>query len=364
MKLDRFGMLRVATGILRRVNAPADALTRRLERLKKAEARRRADAADLHRLEGYFGKVPPGLLKQAREYARDGLGSEDFAGEVAVYCAIARELREGWITKDYRWRHVMKPMAGGYWEIGDTKTLTDRILHDPASPDIGVFCNGLFLTRDMQPIPAGQAARHLFAEHPKIVFKTDSSVQGAGVTVLTAADFDEARIRAAGNGVFQRFVRQHEALEPLSPDAVATLRAITVLDGKGEVTLRATYLRCGRAGTTHVAPTTTMYVPVDLKNGRLGETGYEVNWRPSVTHPDTGAEFAAHQMPEYWAAIEACLRLHRAMPLVRSIGWDVTVDRDGRPVVLEWNIRHGVKVAEPLQGPCFADLGWHNLWRG
>jgi hypothetical protein len=60
----------------------------------------------------------------------------------------------------------------------------------------------------------------------------------------------------------------------------------------------------------------------------------------------------------------ATLRCHARTPLVRCIGWDMTVDHEGGVQILEWNGGHrNIKFTEATQGPCFADLGWTKLRR-
>jgi hypothetical protein len=59
-----------------------------------------------------------------------------------------------------------------------------------------------------------------------------------------------------------------------------------------------------------------------------------------------------------------CLSLHEKLPFARTIGWDVVVDQHENVAVMEWNGWHNdIKFSEAADGPCFADLGWQNLWR-
>jgi hypothetical protein len=211
-------------------------------------------------------------------------------------------------------------------------------------------------------LPDAAVAEAVFAGNDRVVFKTDGAWRGMGVFVLKRDAFDPAAIRAKGNGVFQRFVRQHPELEALSPGGVGTLRLITVCDGSGAVSLRASYLRMARGGADHVMTLKSVRSPIDPRTGRLSPTGYSYDWTRFTAHPDTGAVFAERTVPGLDACIDLARRLHAGFGQVTNIGWDMTVDAGGAPVVLEWNIGHGVNFAEPLQGPCFADLGWHRLW--
>jgi len=58
------------------------------------------------------------------------------------------------------------------------------------------------------------------------------------------------------------------------------------------------------------------------------------------------------------------LRLHRARPYARLLGWDVTVDKNNDVQIMECNGGHcEIKSSEAMQGPCFADLGWETWWK-
>jgi hypothetical protein len=257
----------------------------------------------------------------------------------------------------------MPRICANYYKVTETKTLFKRIVPDSAIPDIGYYCNGNFLTADLEVVPAAQAREAFFDGRDRIVFKRDGTLGGSGVEVLTPADFDEARLRSLGNGVFQHFVVQHEALERLSPGPVATLRVITALDDRGEVSVRSAYLRMGRSGQDHLISGRGMICAADLSTGALFPNASRKDWTQLAAHPDTGLKFRDQAVPEFAACMETCRRLHRAIPLVRAIGWDVTVDRDGHVVVLEWGAAFGTSYAEPMHGPLFADFGWERYWR-
>ena len=58
------------------------------------------------------------------------------------------------------------------------------------------------------------------------------------------------------------------------------------------------------------------------------------------------------------------MELHRSIPFVRSIGWDLIIDINDTVKVMEWNGYHNdIKFSEATQGPCFSDLGWEKLWK-
>ena len=166
------------------------------------------------------------------------------------------------------------------------------------------------------------------------------------------------------NGVFQDFIYQHQSLEEVMPDSVATLRITTILDHKGKASPRASYLRIGRRAETHVKSASHIRVPVNLKSGELGDQGYLTSWLPIDSHPDSQIKFAKRKIPSFNKCISTGLELHELIPYVRCIGWDMTIDKNNNVKVMEWNAGHNdIKFSEATQGPCFSDLGWEKLWR-
>lgn len=102
-----------------------------------------------------------------------------------------------------------------------------------------------------------------------------------------------------------------------------------------------------RIGTRDTVPTDNwtgggISAPVDLGSGRLGPgrmhpfKGKRTELR-YASHPDTGARIDGMVLP-YWNRItETVLRAATALPFNRVAGWDVLVDRDEVPVILEAN---------------------------
>jgi hypothetical protein len=223
--------------------------------------------------------------------------------------------------------------------------------------------NGLFFTPDWQVLPANAAKDFIFAGGGRVVFKADNSFQGKGIWFMDAAGFDMGTVQRIGNGVFQSYIEQHDFFEEMMPDSVATLRMTSVMSDTG-VSCRAAYLRVGRGKDTHVKSSSAVKIAVDLASGELRERGYLPNWRSCERHPDTGVVFAGRVIPRFADCVALVEQLHRAIPYVRSVGWDVVVDKDGEVRVMEWNGEHNdIKFSEATAGPCFADMGWEKLWR-
>lgn len=313
-------------------------------------------------LEKHNGKADPAVLKLADAYACEVFGEALYAPWLRVYAAFSGTFKEGWIPDNYYGSVVVPSMKGLYGKISGLKPLTGMIFDSGAFPDVAYFTNGLFLADQNIVIPEREVEERVFRESEKVVFKLDGSKQGKGVFIFDRSAFNLETIKSLGNGVIQRFIVQHRLFNNFASKSVATLRFTTVVDDLGAISVRACFLRLGRAEDTHIQADHEICVPVDLSTGELCREGYLSNWGATQEHPDSRIRFSGVRIPAFSKCVETVLRLHKKIPFARCVGWDVTVDTDENVQVMEWNGEHNdVKFSEATQGPCFSDLKWERL---
>lgn len=321
---------------------------------------RRAQA----QLEVDYGPLSAATRRQCDDYARDVLGSIRYAPWLRTYATGYGRFVEGWMPDNYYGRHVVRLLKGQYGSVGGMRALQGLVFGTDRFPDIGAFVNGSFFDGERRRVDDRDLRDILFAQTDRVVFKRDASGRGKGFNVFTPADFDPARIRALGNGVFQRWIVQHPVLARLSPDAVATLRVLTVIEPSGRVAVLSSMLRLGRVGETHVNSVTEGMIPVDRESGVIGEFGFFDGFHRKSQHPDTGIVFGGVVVPGLQAACTLVAGLHARMPFAQTIGWDLTVDDQGEVRIMEWNGGHnGINYTQTLCGGVFAGQGWETLWR-
>jgi hypothetical protein len=323
----------------------------------------KAARSTLEKLERAYGPLNAADRSRCDAYAVEVLGHAKFAPWLYVYSHVSGQFKEGWIPDNFFDECVLPHNSGPYGELSQLRSLNAILFDAPEFPDLAVQINGMMIGRDGKPVADRDLTEVLFGQTDRIVFKSDSTQSGLGVRVFDRATFDTARVRELGPGVFQPFVRQHEAFQRIgNSPAVTTLRLTTATDDQGKPGLRAAFLCIGRAKDEHIRAGTDVLVPVDPATGAMSPTGYVPDWQRTDRHPDSNQVFAGYELPEFEACKAVALRCHARLPFVRCIGWDVTVDSQGAVKILEWNGGHtGIKITEATQGPCFADLGWHKL---
>lgn len=316
----------------------------------------------LTEIEKEKGKLSTISKKLADEYAIDVLGSKGFAPWLYVYSAIKGNFEQGWLPDNYYGKVVIPKIQGDYGKISFLKPLCNKLFDEDASPDIASFINGFWFDRNFKPITTKKLKEVVFRNTDKVICKLDKSYQGLDVFPLEKHNFNADIIEKKGNGVVQLYIRQHPFFNAFVATAVATIRITTVVDNDNTISLRACYLRLGRASDTHVRSINHIRIPIHMTNGTLCEQGYLPNWRTITEHPDSKVSFSNRTIPCFEKCIRLVLKLHERMPMVRAIGWDVIVDTQDNPLVMEWNgYSNDIKFSEATQGPCFKDLNWDQL---
>mgnify|MGYP000913746498 CR=1 FL=1 len=318
----------------------------------------------LKNIESTKGKTEPKLIKLSDEYAKDIFGWQGYAPWLYVYSAVSETFKEGWIPDNYYGKIVVPAIKGDYGKTAFLSALSKKIFKSNFFPDIAYFINGLFYSNDYEVVQESNIKDFLFKNSTNVVFKIDNSLQGRGVYLLKKTSFDLKTIRLLGNGVFQDYIKQHSFFSEFMPNSVATLRLTTVHDSNGNFSVRQSLLRFGRNEDTHIISASSTRIPVNLTTGELYGLGYINPWHIIDRHPDTHVLFEKRKIPKFQKYISTALELHKLVPFIGCIGWDLIMDRNENIKVMEWNgYNNGMSICEATYGPCFSDLGWENIWR-
>jgi len=167
---------------------------------------------------------------------------------------------------------------------------------------------------------------------------------GDGVEkVIVPQDAAEAKkvikkaIEEAGpNFVAQEVLKQHPVMAELNPTSVNSCRFTSVyVDGSYDV---STILRIGKRGS-HIDNWRSGYIVGVSESGALSDAGYDIKLN-QVKESDTHVAFGGIQIPNFdkmEALVEQVHKKH--FPMCGVIGWDIMVDQEGSPRVIEFNLR-------------------------
>lgn len=318
----------------------------------------------LKKIEEDQGKLTSNDINLCNEYAIEILGDKKYASWLYVYSAITGGFKEGWIPDNFYGSVIVPKLTGHYSELSKLKSISDIFFDHNAFPDLASHTNGIFLNKNYKFIPNIELEDLLFKEQDNIVFKVDRSLQGKGIHFFDRENFNIAKIKKLGNGIFQRKIDQHDIFKKFTDNSVATLRITTVINNLGEASARASYLRLGSGSETHIQSKSHIRIPIDMQSGEFSKIAYLPNWCTISEHPISKLSFAGNFIPRFDECVALVSDLHTEIPFMRSIGWDVTIDINDNILIMEWNSGHNdVKFSEATQGPCFSDLGWEKFRR-
>lgn len=188
-----------------------------------------------------------------------------------------------------------------------------------------------------------------FAEFVKdkdrVFAKPDVGESGKGIERLAKADFASVEdmyryIKSKGFGVIGEMIVQHEAMSRLYPNAVNTLRVVTLLTGSPEHwEARCIYavVKIG-AGGKYVDNLENggMFCPVDYETGEITGVGHTAALTTLTHHPETGVKLMGYRIPYVKEAIELCKKAALEEPGMRFVGWDCAITPKG-PAIIEGN---------------------------
>ena len=191
-----------------------------------------------------------------------------------------------------------------------------------------------------------------FKDCDRILYKPASNGSaGGGIRIFDMAEGPAEvyrRIRELPRGIAEEFVRQHEDLDRLYPNAVNTVRIVTVAGEteKGSIPQEVCYtaLRIGSGGSAvDNFSMGGMVAAVDASTGKILTDAVNMDGGRFHTHPDTGTVIKGFQIPCFREALD--LVLEAGKDLKGHIGWDVAISEKG-PVLIEANTGPGNRILQ------------------
>lgn len=332
-------------------------LSYRYHRQHRMDARR-----ILKSIERAKGSLSHRIVKQCDDYAMDVFRHRHFAAWLYVYSAVAGRFKEGWIPDNYYGSIVIPKIKGSCQKLSRLKSLNSKIFSHSSFPDVLSYSNGVFFDTECRVLSPDSITGKLFADHDRVVYKLNDSSRGKGIFFFDRESFNLSAIYKLGDGLFQSCISQHRVFREFARESVATLRMTTVCEDDGRVSLRACYLRLGGCADTHVQSASHIRIPIDMKSGVFHDVGFTTDWVEIDRHPTSRVSFQGKCIPAYDDCLKLVTTLHKRVPYVRCVGWDVTLDDQENVRVMEWNAGHNdIKFSEATQGPCFSDLQWERF---
>lgn len=244
--------------------------------------------------------------------------------------------------------------------------LDDKNLYDLYFPDIKMpqtlfrRMNGCLLNSNYSPIKENDALEIVRAEETVILKMSVNSSGGKGVYFINKDDDDAVISKAlcgSDNYIVQKVIHQHEVLSGLYSPSINTIRIVT-LYYQGEVRVLSGIVRMG-VGESRIDNSSSGGIFCGITDdGRLKKYAYNKWLNCYSMHPTSGFVFDGTIVPGYDEAKRFCKDLHlRFIQLSRLISWDLSIDIDGTPILIEPNFACGdIDFHQIANGPLFGQL--------
>ena len=211
------------------------------------------------------------------------------------------------------------------------------------------------------PVTVDDAVR-LCSDLGKTIIKPSMDSQGNRVRMIDLHDgiddetkesvidlFDEYR----RDFLIERYVIQHKDMAALNPSSVNTLRFLSYRSGM-EILIVYCVIRIGRAGSVIDNQCAGGISTMVDNSGRLCATAYGGYSTDEIYKTDSGIVLEGYEIPSYNEASDMVKRMHLRMPFFDLIGWDVAIEENGSPILLEYNTIPGLSQSAFHSG--FGDL--------
>lgn len=210
-----------------------------------------------------------------------------------------------------------------------------------------------------QPVSKAKAME-LCANLTDVIIKPSLSLQGSGVMKISVKDgitncegltIEDLFGRYNKDFLIQEAVRQHPIIAALNPTSVNTMRIVTYRSGM-EVLLVYAVIRIGRKGQVIDNQSAGGISAKINSDGTLGKYAFGKVGDDMIEKTDIGIVLEGYQLPSYDKAVAKVKELHYSLPLFDLVGWDIAIDEEGEPVLIEWNGLPG-----PSQTACGTGYG-------
>ena len=245
----------------------------------------------------------------------------------------------------------------------ENKALSDVYLPNIPFPQTYIRCiNNTLYDKEMNMISFEEAAQFLMEKKRFVIKPALNTVQGHGVKRIDLQHVDNVSKEwfkklfstATRNFIIQEIAIQHPDIARLNPTSLNCCRITSIYIG-GKHTYGA-MLKIGKNGTS-VDNWNSSYAVGISKEGILNDIGWDNSFN-SVTKTDNGIQFGGIEYPCFDSLVSSVKHYHmKYFPQCAVIGWDVFVDANNKPIVIEANLSiPGITAAQLCSGPFFKDV--------
>ncbi len=150
----------------------------------------------------------------------------------------------------------------------------------------------------------------------------------------------------------QDVIHQHADMSALNSSSINTIRIVTYRTGM-EVKIVYTVIRIGREGMNVDNESAGGISAIIHPDGTIGKYAYGAPGNDKIEYTDSGVQLDGYKVPSYEKALELVKSSHMQLPYFNMIGWDIAIEEDGLPIMIELNLNPDL--SQSANGPAFGD---------
>lgn len=230
---------------------------------------------------------------------------------------------------------LLRRMNGRFYDV-DYRSITNKQASQMVSD-----ADGHLIIKPSIDSGGGKNVRKLTIEHGQIKMGDETTDWGK-LSTMYGSDF-----------LVQHLFHQHPAIAEFHPTSVNTLRFYT-LRWDDEIKIISSVLRFGNKERHY----DNSGIPCGVnRNGILNDHARTKYFEEYDVHPVTGKPFCGFAVPGWHAASELVKKLHLELRYFDSASWDITIDTDSNPCLIEVNLTfQEINFHQVNNGPLFGDL--------
>jgi hypothetical protein len=275
------------------------------------------------------------------------------------YCAESKKVDPRYIPDDMWFEDILPYFSNiQFRRFGEDKCQHGIWFPDAKRPyTVCANIAGVFYDNEYNIITKEEAAKRC-VEYKRFLIKP-SIDSGEGRLIkfyddeeLTTDGMLKAFDEMGCNFLAQEVLCQHPAISELNASSLNTVRIVSFLF-EGEVYILSSILRIGASNSRVDNVGAGGYACPIMPDGRLNKLA--VNRKSEwVEENQNGIRFDSVVVPAYDKAVEMVKELHRKLAHFKIIGWDVGINAEAEPVLIEFNTNPGQN--QYSCGPTFGDL--------
>lgn len=292
----------------------------------------------------HFGREVPTYWHQYL-YSRNGLYSEKYIPASIYNSEIIYRLNK------FQFRHAY----------------VDKGFYDTLFPDINrpktiiKNVNGYYYDEKKALTPE-EAVERCSNLREAIIKPTLEGTWGQGVKLIRTENGMIPSLNCSIQDLFKEYKRsfiiqerfeQHEGISKLNPTSLNTLRVMSYRRGN-EVVILYAVIRIGRMNQVIDNETAGgIKADIDLQTGKIKGVAFGNPKEPLMPKTDVGTVLDGYQMPCFQKVLDLVKEIHLRLPYFNLIGWDMSVDKNGNPALIEWN--RAAELSQVAHGPAFGE---------